>query len=85
LVHCPRCPVGRRSLTMTIRWGGGLRRHKDSSKQAAGTAADEHGSRASEELRERHEAQAQARRELSGSEGPRFLGGGPSIHTGPGW
>jgi hypothetical protein len=68
---------------MTIRWGG-LRRHKDSSEQAAATAADEHGSRASEERRERHEAQMQARRELPGSEASRILGGG-NVHTGPGW
>jgi hypothetical protein len=68
---------------MTISWRG-LRRHKDSSKQAAGTAPDEHGSRASEKVRERHEAQAQARRELSGCEDPR-LPGRSNIPSGPGW
>jgi hypothetical protein len=58
---------------MTIRWRE-LRRHKDSSKQAAGTAATQDGSRASEELRQRHEAQAEARRELSGCRDPRLPG-----------
>jgi hypothetical protein len=66
---------------MGITWDR-LRRHKDSNKQAAGTGADERGSPASEKLRERHEAQLEARRELSRCEDPRLPSNLPS---GPGW
>jgi len=81
----PLPPVTGRStlVTMTIRWGR-LRRHGDSSKQAAATGADEHGS-ASVKRREQMEAQLQARRELSGGvcRDPRLPGA--NLPSGPGW
>jgi hypothetical protein len=72
---------------MTITWGR-LRRRKDRNEQAAGTGADERGSRASEKLeklRERQEAQLEARRELSGGCKDPRLPGTSNIPSGPGW
>jgi hypothetical protein len=64
---------------MTITWGR-LRRRNDGNEQAAGTGADEHGSRASErrrkrqeKLRERQQLEQEVRREFSGGD-PRSPG-----------
>jgi hypothetical protein len=59
-------------FTMTITWGR-LRRRNDRNGQAAGTEADEHGSRASKKRWERQKVQQEVKRELSGGD-PRSPG-----------